>query len=102
MDVILPILSVVVMFLVVILRHWFLDYRYPKWRQHRWQNVQNSVIHYDPWWQPWYAWRPVRTVSGQVVWLDTVYRCIGNDYVDHEDWRWYYYGNTFDILRNPG
>lgn len=94
-------LSVVSVAIIFIFRQWILEYCPPKWRRTRWEEKTNRVVYFCPWWEPWYAWRPVRTVSGQVVWLDTVYRCIGNDYVDYEDWRWYHYGNTFDVLRNP-
>ena len=85
--------------LLVIIRQWFLEYRPPKWRQRRWQEENDIVIHYEPKWQSWFAWRPVRTVGGEVVWWSEVYRCIGNDYVDHDDWRWYHYGNIMDVLK---
>lgn len=93
--------GMIILVLAVMARQWYLEYSPPKWRRNRWEEKTNRVIHFSPWWQPWYAWRPVKTVSGQIVWLDTVYRCIGNDYVDYDDWRWYHYGNTFDVLRYP-
>ena len=51
-------------------------------------------------WRTWFAWRPVRTVSGRVVWWATVYRNIGNGYVDYDDWRWYHYGDLTDVLKD--
>jgi hypothetical protein len=49
-------------------------------------------------WEQWFAWRPVRTIKGKIVWLETVYRLQGNTYVDHDDWAWYYYADVFDYL----
>ena len=50
-------------------------------------------------WKPWFAWRPVRTISGQRVWLKHIYRTIGNTYVDYDNWTWYYYADEFDLLK---
>ena len=50
-------------------------------------------------WRPWFAWRPVKTVSDRWVWWETIYRKVGNDYVDEEDFTWYWYGDEFDILK---
>jgi len=50
-------------------------------------------------WRPWFAWRPVRTVSDRLVWWEHIYRKVGNDYVDEEDFTWYWYGDEFDILK---
>lgn len=50
-------------------------------------------------WRLWFAWRPVKTVNGERVWLKKVYcRCI-NTYVDYDDWKRYEYGNIFDVLK---
>ena len=50
-------------------------------------------------WTAWYAWYPVKTISGRWIWRTTVYRKKGNNYVDNEDWAWYFYGDDFDVLR---
>ena len=50
-------------------------------------------------WKPWFAWRPVTTVSGRRVWWQRIYRSVGNTYVDHDDFSWYYYADEFDLLR---
>lgn len=85
----------------VLLRHWAQDYLRPEWRVYRWQEFQeHRVIHYSPLWDTWFAWRPVRTVSGEIVWWQEIYRTIGNDYVDHDDFRWYHYGDIMDVLRD--
>ena len=49
-------------------------------------------------WKPWFAWRPVTTVSGKRVWWTTIYRRIVNTYVDYDDWTRYEYGNLFDVI----
>jgi hypothetical protein len=80
--------------LAIIVWRWTLDYRRPQWRQDRWVPIR--TIHL---WQSWFAWRPVRTLSNRVVWWTTVYRTVGNDYVDFDDWQWYHYADEFDLLR---
>jgi len=80
--------------LSIIVWRWMLDYQRPQWRRNRW--VPKRTIHL---WQPWFAWRPVRTVSDQVLWWTIVYRTVGNDYVDFDDWQWYHYADEFDLLR---
>lgn len=50
-------------------------------------------------WQKWFAWRPVKDINGHWHWRKEVYRLIGNTYVDHDSFLWYYYGTTFDILK---
>lgn len=74
---------------------WVNDARCVGWRLRRFETLRDG----NPW-QQWFAWRPVRTVGGELVWWDTVYRQIGNSYADMEDWTWYYYGTTFDILKD--
>lgn len=101
MNLIVPILGVVVLFVGIILRHWFLEYSPPKYRREGWQEYHRRNLHFNPKWQPWYAWRPVRTIRGEVVWFTEVFRCVGNDYVDYEEWRWYHYGDIIDVLRYP-
>ena len=49
-------------------------------------------------WRPWFAWRPVTTISGRRVWLKHIYRSRGNTYVDYDNWSWYHYGDDFDVL----
>lgn len=51
-------------------------------------------------WEEWFAWRPVKTISGKLVFWEKVYRKIGNTYVDYDNWTWYYYGDEFDIIRD--
>jgi hypothetical protein len=51
-------------------------------------------------WEPWYAWRPVQDIHGQWHCFKEIYRLPGNTYVDHDDWRWYYYGTILDVLEN--
>ena len=51
-------------------------------------------------WKPWFAWRPVTTISKRRVWWEHIYRARGNGYVDDEDWTWYYYADLFDVLQD--
>lgn len=88
---------------ILLIKIWqlFRDVYPPSHRKNRWQEQQQypmigPVIR----WRPWFAWRPVRTVSGQVIWWQSIYRTIGNDYVDHDDWTWHHYGNLFDVIKN--
>ena len=85
----------------VILRLWFMECYPPEWRRLLWKDRQFRVMNWRPMWEPWFAWRPIRTVSDKVIWFRTVYRSVGNDYVDFDDWRWYHYGDEFDVLRTP-
>ena len=87
------------LFMGVVGWRWIQDYRRPQWRRERWRAHPDRVVSYQPNWHAWFAWRPVTTVGGQVVWWTTVYRCPGNDYVDFDDWRWYHYADEFDLLR---
>lgn len=45
-------------------------------------------------WQRWFAWRPVRTAWGQVLWLERVERRGGFDHRKNSDgrppWLWEY------------
>ena len=66
------------------------------WKSNRFMRYE---LRSEPW-QAWFAWRPVRTVSGRVVWWQTVYRKVANTYSDDMDMRWYFYGDEFDILKN--
>lgn len=87
--------------LLVIVARWLKDYFHPAWRQIRWNEDKNPIVHYLPKWQSWYAWRPVKTVQGETKWLETIYRTPGNTYVDYDDWRWYHYGTIMDVLKDP-
>lgn len=49
-------------------------------------------------WKIWFAWYPVKSVSGERVWLKKIYRRCINTYVDHDDWTRYEYGNIFDVI----
>ena len=42
-------------------------------------------------WAKYYAWRPVKDVHGTWHWLKPMRRLMGNTYVDHDDWSWYFY-----------
>ena len=54
-------------------------------------------------WEKYYAWRPVRDVYGVWHWRTTLYRMVGNTYVDYDDWAWFFYMSevqyTWFILR---
>ena len=50
-------------------------------------------------WQTWFAWRPVRTISGERIWFKKIFRRQVVSYVDMDDWAHYEYGNIFDILK---
>ena len=50
-------------------------------------------------WQSWFAWRPVKTISGERVWGKKIFRRQVISYVDMDDWTHYEYGNIFDILK---
>jgi hypothetical protein len=66
-----------------------------EWKKHRYSEPVTRLKE----WKPWFAWYPVQTVSDRWVWWKTIYRKIGNDYVDYDNWRWYWYGDEFDILK---
>ena len=80
---------------VVFLIRFVNDATFTGWRLRRWEAHAEG----NPW-RPWFAWRPVKTVTGELVWWDTVYRQVGNTYVDQEHWTWYYYGTVFDALKD--
>jgi hypothetical protein len=82
---------------LIVLIRWVNDATFTGWRLRRWH--ERSVPQVNRMWLPWFAWRPVKTVTGEVVWLDTVYRQIGNDYTDMDNWTWYYYGTIFETLK---
>ena len=86
--------AVGLMFLI----RWANDATFKGWRLRRWQ--ERSVPKHEREWRPWFAWRPVKTVSGELIWWATVYRQLGNDYVDQEDLSWYYYGTILDVLKH--
>lgn len=65
------------------------------WKSRRYLDIQ---IKKRPW-KPWFAWRPVKTVGDRWVWRKNIYRKIGNDYTDHDDFTWYFYADEFDILK---
>ena len=53
-------------------------------------------------WKPWFAWFPVKTVSGQRVWFKNIFR----KEKLYRDYQWggtyrtgYDYATLFDILR---
>lgn len=50
-------------------------------------------------WQTWFAWRPVKTISGERIWGKKIFRRQVISYVDMDDWAHYEYGNIFDILK---
>jgi len=87
--------SIAIVAVIYSLFRWVSDYRRPQWRRERWNQWKYRIDE----WQAWWAWRPVRTLSNRVVWWTTVYRTVGNDYVDFDDWQWYHYADEFDLLR---
>jgi len=89
--------SMTVVALFTLLR-WVLDVNMTGWRLRRWEERCNSMAFRE--WKPWFAWRPVRTVDGDVVWWTRIYRRVGNSYVDHDGWTWYYYGTVFEALKD--
>lgn len=66
------------------------------WKKNRFFEIQKESYRK---WQPWFAWRPVQTISGQWVWWDYTYRKVANSYSDDMDLRWYFYADEFDILK---
>ena len=50
-------------------------------------------------WRVWFAWRPVKTISGERIWFKKIVRRQVVSYVDMDDWTHYEYGNMFDILK---
>ena len=80
---------------IVFLIRFVNDATFTGWRLRQWEALAEG----NPW-RPWFAWRPVKTVSGELVWWDTVYRQVGNTYADQECWTWYYYGTVFDVLKD--
>lgn len=69
-----------------------------RWRAQQYRQRNSDEYHRSLPWAVWFAWRPVRTVSGNIVWWCMIYRQLGNTYVDHDDWRWFHYGTFFDII----
>jgi hypothetical protein len=51
-----------------------------------------------PVWEKWFAWKPVR-VHGKLVWLRTVYRTFGYDYL-HGLRYIPRYGTILDVLKD--
>jgi hypothetical protein len=92
------ILGTVSFMALIVLIRWANDATFTGWRLRRWQ--ARGVPKHEREWEPWFAWRPVMTVTGERVWLDTVYRQLGNDYSDDDNWTWYYYGTVFDTLKD--
>lgn len=84
--------------LLISIIRWANDASFSGWRLRRWE--ARGVPKSQREWTLWFAWRPVQTVAGKRVWLATVYRKIGNDYSDMDDWTWYYYGTVFDALKD--
>jgi hypothetical protein len=76
------------------------DACFTRFKDMRWTHRNNYDHEHSPPWREWYAWRPVRTVSGELVWLTTIYRLVGNTYVDYDDLTWYYYGTIMDVLKD--
>lgn len=85
-------------FVAVRLWVWVSCYFYGPYLDQRWRERMNRRQRNC--WEPWYAWRPVKTVGGRRIWLKRIYRQPGNDYIDYDNWTWYFYGDEFDILRS--
>lgn len=47
----------------------------------RWKEIFCSETELPRPWHPWFAWRPVKTISREWVWLEWVER---GDYFDHD------------------
>ena len=86
------------MFCIAFLIRWANDATLTGWRLRRWHERSEPVN--ERVWKTWFAWRPVKTVSGELIWWATVYRQVGNTYSDQEDWTWYYYGTIMDVLKD--
>jgi len=63
-----------------------------KWRQ----LTEDSDTKNHPW-KEWYAWYPVKDIYGKWHWREPMFRKVGNTYVDHDDWTWYYYITSRDL-----
>jgi hypothetical protein len=55
---------------LIVLIRWANDARFVGWRLRRWH--ERSVPQANRMWLPWFAWRPVKTVTGEVVWLQYI------------------------------
>ncbi len=52
-------------------------------------------------WVKWFAWYPVKDLSGHYHWFEKMYRRkIPKTYVNHDDWQRYDYGTIFDVLKD--
>jgi hypothetical protein len=49
-------------------------------------------------WEPWFAWHPVKDMNGRWRWREHIYRKVGNTYIDHDDYTWYYYLTDRELL----
>jgi hypothetical protein len=49
-------------------------------------------------WRPWFAWRPVTTISKQRIWFQPIYRRCVNTYVDYDNWSRYEYADLIDVI----
>lgn len=64
--------------------------------------MNNTVSESKHQWHSWFAWRPIRTLSNQRVWLKHIYRRAQyKTYATYDDWQRYEYGNIIDVLRAP-
>lgn len=82
---------------LITLIRWINDANMTGWRLRRWERWCNSGQGRA--WKPWFAWRPVCTISGRRRWLTRVYRQVGNTYVDYDSWTWYYYADIYEVLK---
>jgi hypothetical protein len=67
---------------------------------------QWNIIYDDPYdkpgeWQQWYAWCPVKTIHGEWICRENVYRrkAKPHSYTDTGEKIKYEYGNIFDVLK---
>ena len=53
-------------------------------------------------WEFWFAWKPVKTVSGKWVWLESIYR--KETWAQRRDGQgfthWVVYGTLFDVIKD--
>lgn len=65
------------------------------WKSERFKSMEMR----DRPWREWFAWYPVRTIGGKLYWWTKVYRKCGNNYVDYDNWTWYFYADDFDVIK---
>jgi hypothetical protein len=69
--------------------------------QQQWNIVYNDPYHKPGEWKQWYAWCPVKTIHGDWVCRENVFRrkAAQGTYDDKGNKIKYEYGNIFDVLK---